>query len=820
MALTWSTSAGSLGIITERITVTIPLDATTTTGNPITFSLISGNLPRGLRLVGNNIAGSPVEVIKFTTSRFVIRASDGVDLEDRTFSLSVDGSNIPMWVTNEGYLNVGPEQAYYVLDNALVDFQLEVEDQDIIAGDKLTFYLIPTGGQLPPGLTLSSDGRIYGYTDPIFAVEYNYFSTGSYDTFPFDNIPLDFVDAKSNGFDSYFYDDTTYDFSLTSRVPRHLSRIYTFAVAVTDGLNTVSRVFKIYVVTEEFLKSDNSLLQVDTNLFQADADSHRVPLWITESNLGRHRANNYLTIFLEVYHPVSLDSYLTYFLLPTNPDGSPSELPLGMSLDQLTGEVAGKVPYQARITKTYTFTIEAVAFGVADLSTGYNLRGDWSSTANYYVNDAVRYSGFIYIALQDSKNVPPDNTTVWYSSISTANKTFTIELIGEIESGISWNTSSDLGTIKPNQPSTISINATSLLYGGRVSYIFMSGTLPPGLALLPNGVIEGKVKQFADAQGTGLTRFFEVIGGVNDYAASWDGGTTTFDKKFTFTIKAQDSANFAELERTFSITVVAENTKTFANLYVKAFQSKAKRLDWFNFITDSNIFQTSDLYRYGDNNFSVQTELKMLVFAGIESTLAVSYVQAMSRNHYNKRIKFGNLNSAQAKDPITQEVIYEVVYVEMIDDYEKDGVSISSTVNLPDTISSPVLLSYNAIKVDSDIPLASDRDHQRIFPNSIKGMRNRIKAIGESDREFLPLWMRSIQDMASRETGYVKALVLCYAVPGRADAIINRIKAKIRDEGFDFKAFDFTADRYIIDVVNGEIQDKYLVFPQHKEKLP
>ena len=342
MALTWSTNAGSLGIITERITVSILLDATTTTGNTITYSLISGNLPRGLRLVNNAITGSPVEVIKFTTSRFVIRANDGVDLEDRTFSLSVDGSNIPQWVTNAGYLNVGTEQAFYVLDNALVDFQLEVEDQDIIAGDKLTFYLIPTGGQLPPGLTLSTDGRIYGYTDPIFAVEYNYFSSGSYDTFPFDNIPMDFVDAKSNGFDSYFYDDTTYDFSLTSRVPRHLSRIYTFAVAVTDGLNTVTRVFKIYVVTEEFLKSDNSLLQVDTNLFQADADSHRVPLWITESNLGRHRANNYLTVFLEVYHPVSLESYLTYFLLPTNPDNTVSELPPGMELDQLTGEIAGK----------------------------------------------------------------------------------------------------------------------------------------------------------------------------------------------------------------------------------------------------------------------------------------------------------------------------------------------------------------------------------------------------------------------------------------------------------------------------------------------
>lgn len=880
MALAWSTAAGSLGIITERITVDIPLTVTTTTSHSITYKLISGNLPRGLRLYNNRIVGSPVEVIRFTTSRFVIRATDTVDVEDRTFSLSVDGSDVPQWLTQDGFLNVGPQEAYYVLDNAYVDFQLDVYDPDVIAGDILSFYPVPTGGQLPPGLSLTKDGRIFGFTDPIFSVEYNYFTSGSYDTFPYDNIPLDFVDAKGNGYDSFYYDDTTYDFSLVSRVPRHLSRIYTFAVAVTDGANTVTRAFKIYVVTEEFLKSDNSLMQVDTNLFQADADSRRLPLWITESYLGRHRANNYLTVFLEVYHPTSLTGYLSYFLMKptktwlpltgyavndlvnftsqgisntkwicianhTSITGiDPSKdtvhwaeygLPPGMELDQLTGEVAGRIPYQTRISKTYTFRIEAVNFNIADLSANYNLRGDWSSTTIYYPNDAIRYEGFIYICLVTNKNVSPFEILYWKSSISSAIKTFTIDLIGEIESGITWNTDSDLGTIKPNQPSTVSVSATSLLYGGRVAYELVEGVLPPGLDFLPsNGIIEGKVKQFADATGPGLTRFYEVINGANNFESFWDGSTTTFDKKFTFTIKARDSINFSELLKTFSLTVVADNAKTFANLFVKAFQSKQKRLEWYNFITDANTFVPTELYRYGDNNFSVQTEIKMLVYAGIESTTAIKYVQAMSRNHYRKRLKFGGLKSAQAKDPITQETIYEVVYVEILDDLEKDvssnnnpgsTLSISSTVQLSDTINSPVIISYDSIRVDSDIPLASDRDHQRVFPNSIKNMRKRIKGVGELDREFLPLWMRSIQDQDSRETGFVKALVLCYVNPPKngisySNNIINRIKAKIRDEGFDFRVFDFEIDRYLIDIINGEIQDKYLAFPQRKEKLP
>jgi hypothetical protein len=212
----------------------------------------------------------------------------------------------------------------------------------------------------------------------------------------------------------------------------------------------------------------------------------------------------------------------------------------------------------------------------------------------------------------------------------------------------------------------------------------------------------------------------------------------------------------------------------------------------------------------------VQTDLRVLIYAGIESVTAEKFVQAMSRNHYHKRLKFGQVRTAKAKDPVTQETVYEIIYVEIIDDLEKNGRSISQTVNLPNNINSKVLISYDSIKIDSDIPLVSDSDHQRVFPNSIKNMRSRIGIVGDRDREFLPLWMRSTQDQAAFETGFIPALPLCYCVPGAAANVISRIKAS----GFDFKTIDFLADRYIIDIIDGEIEDKYLVFPQRGEKLP
>jgi hypothetical protein len=821
MAITWVTPAGSLGIIVERNTLEIPVVATSNRPS-ITYSVIAGRLPRGLRLVNNVISGSPVEVRQFTENKFVIRADDGVDLEDRTFSLSVDGSDLPYWLTREGFLKVGSNNAYFVLDNSYVEFQLEADDTDINAGDVLEYYLVPVGGELPPGLSLSKTGLISGFTDPIFAVDYSDTQTGAYDTAAFDILPLDKPEARSNGFDSYLYDNVTYDYNEPSRAPKRLSRFYTFIVGVSDGINEVRRVFRIYVVTEEFLKADNSIVQVDTNLFQADNTGDRVPLWITESNLGRFRADNYVTIYLDVYDPVSLSGTITYFLLATNPDGSPSIIPPGLVLDTITGELAGRVPYQAAITKTYQFTMQAVNFPATLADINYTLVGDWSSTRIYYENEAVRYLGFVYICLQAHRNALPVDGPYWNLGVATAEKTFTVDIIGEIESSIEWVSDSDRGIIKPNQPSTINVEARSLLYGNKVIYELNSGTLPPGLTLLSTGIIQGKVKQFADSKGLGLTRFFDRDSALVDstgtitFNTTFDGATTSFDQKFTFKIKARDTAQFAENIKEFTITISADNEKTFANLYLKAFQDKTKRLNWYNFITNSNIFRNSEIYRYGDANFGIQTELKVLLFAGIESVKAVNYVQAISRNHYRKQLRFGDVKSAVAKNLLTQEPLYEVIYVDVIDEFEKNGKSISGSINLANDINSKILISYDSIKIDSNIPLISDSDHQRIFPNSFKNMRRQIRGVGERDREFLPLWMRSIQENSFVETGYVKSLVLCYLLPGKSEGVLSRIKAS----GYDFKSIDFTADRYVIDILDGEIEDKYLVFPQRGEKLP
>ena len=863
MTISWVTAAGSLGTITERVTLEIPLQATSNSGT-VTYSVIAGSLPRGLRLNGNVIKGSPTEVRKLTTSRFVIRADDSTDVEDRTFSITIDGSDAPQWLTNEGYLPVGENSTFFVLDNAFVNFQLEAYDADVIMGDVLEYYIPPSGGELPPGLQLTKTGQIIGFTDPIFSVEYNT-GTGGYDSTAFDVIALDSGPTNDNGYDSFLFDNQTYDYNEPSNPPKRLSRYYSFVVVVSDGINEVRRSFRIYVVTEEFLRADNTIIQVDTGIFKADNTPERTPIWITPSDLGRKRANNYITIYLDVYNPPTLEGTISYFLLTYNPDGSLSEFPPGMELDTITGEIAGRVPYQPRISKTYEFTLQAVNFTAELTSSNYNLIGDWSATTTYAINDAVRFEGFIYICITAHRNqIPQDGSLYWNRGVATSDRTFTIEIVGEIESGIEWISDPDCGFLNPNQSSRISVVANSLLYGGRVVYELVGGSLPPGLELLSTGDIIGKARQFSGVvatvatrgewdstafyqsgdsvtfagkiysallphknvhptdltywNGPGLTRFFDVIDGRKDFSATWDGSTTTFDRVYTFTVKAKDGANFSESIREFFITVSADSEVTFSNLYVKAFQPKYKRLSWFDFITDASIFRSNEIYRYGDPAFGTQPELKVLMYAGIESVEAVNFVQAMSRNHYRKRLRFGALEKVVAKNPTTQLVEYEAIVVKIDDEFEKDGKSIAQTIELSDGITSRVLVSTNAIRISEDIHLVSDRDHQRIFPNSLKNMRKRVKALGQRDRTFLPLWMRSIQDASFVETGYVGAVVLCFVKPGYADSVMARIRAS----DFDFKLIDFEADRYVIDSIAGDIEDKYLAFPQRDiiNKLP
>ena len=845
----------------ERHQLDIPLPVQNDAG--VAYSIISGKLPSGLRLDGNHIVGSPYEVSRLTDFTFCIRANKDGQIADRTFNMTIDGADAPVFVTPEGSLHIGDHQELFVIDSTYVDFQIEATDTDTSVGQKLSYFIARNDGSLPPGLVLTDDGRIVGFVQPILSIKPGD-GDGTYDNSYYDAVAFDFAFIPTNGYDSYIYDSVFFDFALQSSKPKKLNRTYEFTVTVTDGDSFSKRKFKIFVVGDDFFRADNTTWLDGNPLFTADVTYLRPPVWLTPSYLGLHRANNYLTLILDTYDTENIiynleqinadckattrriletdniigSHSLTITLTSTTPTvghflvvngsqivnrvdtvtslgnneyrlglyyalditvadditfliGTLSVLPQGMMFDENNSEVFGRVPYQPAVTKNYRFTVSA-------------------------------------------SRISPSGEK------ATTSKIFTVDLLGEVDSIIQWVSPTDLGVINANFVSDLNVKAVSNIAESTLLYTITSGRLPPGLSLDLDGEIVGKVNQYGITTGSVLTpglTTFDFSTGVTTF----DGQTTSIDRVYTFTVEARDQFNYSATSKTFTIEIDTPNQLVFSNIRVRPFLKTDQRDLWREFINNTSIFTPNSIYRPNDTNFGIQTALGMLVYAGIETKEAAAYISAMGLNHKRKRFQFGSVKKAVAFKPGTKTSVYEVIYVEMLDPLEPNGTRLPNKLNKlslqPTAITVDKSNSIWSTKIGdltTDAP-TSDRPDQIVtadsrgyevsnpnvneyFPSSISNWRDRLRNWSDSgmsfaeERNYLPLWMRSIQPGDKKELDFQLAVPLCYCKPGTADDVILNIKNYVKTTNFNFNNLDYTADRYIIDSVEGTTADKYLVF--------
>jgi YHYH protein/Putative Ig domain len=691
---------------------------------------------------------------------------------------------IPHYPIPYGFAFVGDEikgDVYYALDNAPISYQLSVVDQNISLSASLNFYIPPNGGDLPLGITLSPSGLLSGFTQPILT-KITSDTNGNYDMNFYDKAVYDYGIPPNNGFDSFIYDLENYDYSYLVNIPKKLNRYYQFIVRATDGYFYEDRKFKIFIVGDDHVRADTTLIPAGTNFYRTDVTYLRKPIWLTPNYLGFKRANNYVTIQTTIYVSDTLTGIVYYLLDKTNEDGSPSKLPTGLQLDEQTGVIFGAIPYQNAVTKTYKFTIRA----------------------------------FRYDATKDISVDTP--------------RTFTLDIIGNIESAISFTTTGDLGSIYAGIQSTLKVTANTKIKNGILVYELYSGTLPPGLLLFNDGSIQGKVNQFANSNLNGLTT-------IDKATTSFDGGTTRIDRQFIFTVKASDQLNLASVTKTFSIEVATLDNLPYSNIYVKPFLDESIRINVLSFLNDINVFTPDLLYRPTDPEFGVQKNLKMLLYPGIETLEAYKYISAFGRI-YKKQFRLGDVKKAVANFPGTNTAVYEVVYVEVIDNQENSNGSMKSVVDInhrrypisvnqgrndiiDDSLDNNIGISENAdvykrfrrseraMSADYNGQRAGDSNKSTIFGNSVTNIRNNISQLGNTERNYLPLWMRTPQTFSGVISSFTKAIVLCYCQPGAADKIILNIKYS----GFDFKTVNYTVDRAIIDNVTNSQGDKYLLFP-------
>jgi hypothetical protein len=198
----WITPAGFLGTLTERRTISIPVEAT---GTDITYSLISGQLPTGVYLNPNTglLLGTPVSVTVDVDSTFVIRATDNNNqVADRTFRFTTSGVDAPVWVTPQGTLPIGLNGELYVINRQYVNYRLRAETDILLSNNSLKYYIADNQGQLPPGLTLSQNGVIQGYVDDSLILDSEASINGGYDTESYDQYPFEHNAIDLNNFDA------------------------------------------------------------------------------------------------------------------------------------------------------------------------------------------------------------------------------------------------------------------------------------------------------------------------------------------------------------------------------------------------------------------------------------------------------------------------------------------------------------------------------------------------------------------------------------------------------------------------------------------
>ena len=317
----WSTTAGKIATIDEQVAYSLQLEANTSDSTAITYSMIAGSLPAGMQVTTDGLlTGTPAEVAKRTLYTFVVRATAGTAITDRTFSLDVQGADTPTFTTASGQLQLDDSTSvglYWVIDGSSVSLQMQATDSDTRAGQSLVYEIVQ--GSLPPGVTMSKSGLISGIVeltdDQRFGVRGGYDGSGDEDQF-----------------------DGVYDRTVTTK---SISKNFDFIVRVSDGTSFVEQNNSIFVYSADFWRVSNTAItidktEIDGSPLTMDLSANRRPVFRTGSDLGTFRHDNALVVKIDVEDFDPLQGDLEYSI-------QSGSLPAGVSIDVNSGELYGQL---------------------------------------------------------------------------------------------------------------------------------------------------------------------------------------------------------------------------------------------------------------------------------------------------------------------------------------------------------------------------------------------------------------------------------------------------------------------------------------------
>ena len=717
----WTTTAGKIATIDEQVAYSLQLEANTSDSTAITYSVIAGSLPAGMQVTSTGLlTGTPAEVAKRTLYTFVVRATAGTTITDRTFSLDVQGADTPVFTTASGQLQLDDSTSvglFWVIDGSSVSLQMQATDTDTASGQTLVYEIMQ--GSLPPGITMSKTGLVSGIValtdDQRFGVRGGYDGSGTDDEF-----------------------DGTYDRTVTTK---SISKNFDFIVRVSDGTSFVEQNNSIFVYSADFWRVSNTAIlidktEIDGTALTMDFSASRRPVFRTGSDLGTFRHDNAVVIKIDVEDFDPLQGDLEYSI-------QSGALPAGVSIDINSGELYGQLTRQSAVEVNYNFTVRANRV----VSTGVNVFSD---------------------------------------------QAFTMKVIGEIDIGIVFTTPTVIGTLTADVPSILFLEAVVENTNRVLSYTKTSGSLPTGITLSSQGNLIGTIdpSNFTDST-----------------------------RAYTFTVSVSDQYQSVATSKEFTLNIDIPYTQTEYGSMTGHATSLIDQNIFYGITQDPDINSPEYVYRPEDDNFGMKVKPDMLMMSGLEAQTLTAFQKQMEQNHAPKKLYFGDIKTAVAKEGTTTK--YEVVYVEVKDSMvNKNGLSISSSIKLRNTIAKPLLgprassmdattdyvdyeittdgglsFSTSGSKVRYANQLSADLGFiETIYPNAVANMRSRMKSLGHKEWDHLPLWMKTTQSGDLAPLGYVMAVPICYCKPGTSELVKKRIK----DKALEFKNISFIIDRYVI----------------------
>lgn len=184
--------------------------------------------------------------------------------------------------------------------------------------------------------------------------------------------------------------------------------------------------------------------------------------------------------------------------------------------------------------------------------------------------------------------------TVNGSITSSITKTFQLTLVGDIDDTVTWVTPSNLGTIDNGAISDFNVKAT---FGQGVVglYRLQSGTLPPGLEVLNDGSISGRVE-------------FK-LNTASPYTFAIEAYNPTYPATITST-------------RTFTIVVNQVYAKPYDTIYIKGLLTRPDRDKIKGLLDDITATKADKIYRPTDPYFGVAKDVVYQHQYGVPSVSA------------------------------------------------------------------------------------------------------------------------------------------------------------------------------------------------------